>query len=624
MSDKWDLLIKNGLIFDGTGTAPIAGDIAIKDGRIIQRGTNLDELKSGETLDATGDWVMPGLVDVHTHYDLEVELTPGLPESVRHGTTTVVISNCSLGLAFGAQRKNGDDPIVSCFARVENMPKHVLKKVADLVDWNDSGAYLSHLETLKLGPNIVPMVPHSMLRIEVMGLDESVSRHPSDDELSDMKSLLKTAMDQGYAGFSTDALPFHFLANDPHRNKQIPTQFAPYKEIKALTSVVRDYDRVWQATPPKDKPLDVLKSFLLTSGRIHKKPLKTTVVAALDVSSNKSIVKQGKFLARILNSRALNGRFYLQALAAPFKIWSDGAFSPLAEEIDEMRELIETDLEDRNRRREILSDPDFQKRFRAMWMSGKEGVSLARVKRKLRMEDYAFDRSFDDMLIENCPIKDWEGQTFGSVFEQYKSGKGFGAEHLDDMDAYFSDIKDEADFMIAALTAFDTDIIWSTVTANRDLKMTRDLLMDPLLLPGFNDSGAHLTNMAFYDCNLRALKIANEGGELDTSYMVKRLTKDVSDIFGVKAGSIEIGDPADITIINPNALKNYDGEKNVIRVRRDEFEHDQLVNRSEDVVTATIIGGKIIWQNNQFANQINQETYGRVLTAGNSLAFASA
>jgi len=347
-------------------------------------------------------------------------------------------------------------------------------------------------------------------------------------------------------------------------------------------------------------------------------------VAALDVSSNKSIVKQGKFLARILNSRALNGRFYLQALAAPFKIWSDGAFSPLAEEIDEMRELIETDLEDRNRRREILSDPDFQKRFKAMWMSGKEGVSLARVKRKLRMEDYAFDRSFDDMLIENCPIKDWEGQTFGSVFEQYKSGKGFGAEHLDDMDAYFSDIKDEADFMIAALTAFDTDIIWSTVTANRDLKMTRDLLMDPLLLPGFNDSGAHLTNMAFYDCNLRALKIANEGGELDTSYMVKRLTKDVSDIFGVKAGSIEIGDPADITIINPNALKNYDGEKNVIRVRRDEFEHDQLVNRSEDVVTATIIGGKIIWQNNQFANQINQETYGRVLTAGNSLAFASA
>src|SRR6185295_15682355 len=104
-------------------------------------------------------------------------------EAVRHGTTTVVVSNCSLGLAFGAQRKDGADPIVDCFARVENVPKPVLRKVGDAVTWPDSQAYLRHFDRLALGPNIVPMIPHSMLRIEVMGLHDSVSREPNAAEL---------------------------------------------------------------------------------------------------------------------------------------------------------------------------------------------------------------------------------------------------------------------------------------------------------------------------------------------------------------------------------------------------------------------------------------------------------
>ena len=179
-----DMVIKNGLVFDGSGELPIRKNIAVKDGVIIGQASASDMAMAKHVIDAEGQWVMPGLVDVHTHYDLEIEITPGLPESVRHGTTTVVMSNCSLGLAFGAQRKDNDDPIISCFARVENIPKHVLKKVADKVYWDSSDSYLEHLETLNLGPNIVPMIPHSMLRIEVMGLKDSVSRHPTQDELS--------------------------------------------------------------------------------------------------------------------------------------------------------------------------------------------------------------------------------------------------------------------------------------------------------------------------------------------------------------------------------------------------------------------------------------------------------
>lgn len=606
MSLKCDMIIKNGLVFDGSGALPTVQDIAVSGGNIVARGEALQADGSPEIIDAAGQWVMPGLVDVHTHYDLEIEITPGLPESVRHGTTTVVMSNCSLGLAFGAQRKGGDDPIVSCFARVENMPKHVLRSVADKVYWNTSDSYLEHLETLKLGPNIVPMIPHSMLRIEVMGLEESVSRHPTKEELSEMKALLSKGLDEGYVGFSTDALPFHFLANDPNRKKQIPTQFAPFSEIKALTSIVREKGRLWQATPPKDSPPQVIRTFLLTSGRLHKKPLKTTVVAALDIASNGSVVKLATTLSRVLNSKLLNGRFHMQALAAPFKIWSDGPFNPLSEEIDELRELIETDLEDREARRALLDDPDFQKRFCKMWMTGKEGFNIARLKRKMRREDYAFNRTLADMTIDRCPHKDWEGRNFQDVFETVLGGARPDG---------FESVSDEASFMIAMFKTFDTDLVWSTTSANRDEALTRQLLMNPVLLPGFNDSGAHLTNMAFYDCNLRALKLAQEGGDKDVSYMVKRLTRDVSDIFGIASGTLDIGAQADITIVDPKTLKSYDGEANVQRIYREEFQHEQLVNRSDDVVTATIIDGKIAWEKNTFGEGLNTERFGRVLTA---------
>ena len=95
---------------------------------------------------------MPGLLDIHTHLDLEVELAPGLPESVRHGTTTVVVGNCSLGTAFGAQRRNGDDPILDCFTRVENMPKPVLRKVVDRIDWHTTGELLFSTSTVAARP----------------------------------------------------------------------------------------------------------------------------------------------------------------------------------------------------------------------------------------------------------------------------------------------------------------------------------------------------------------------------------------------------------------------------------------------------------------------------------------
>lgn len=613
-----DTLIKNAKVFNN-GEKPVTEDIAIGDGRIVARGANLSAQDGTEVIDAQGLWVMPGLFDIHTHYDLELEVAPGLPESTRHGTTSVVIANCSLGLAFGAQREGDSDPIVDCYARVENIPKTVLKSCADKVDWNTPKDYLEHLDTLNIGPNVITLLPHSMLRIEAMGFDASISRDPSAAELEKMRTDLRDALQQGYAGFSTDALPFHYLANQPNCHKTIPTQFAKYKELKALTQVVREEEALWQATPPKDSALGTLKTFLLTSGRLHGKPLKTTVVAALDLANNTKIAKMGITLAKLLNHPLLKGDFHMQALGAPFKTWSDGAITPLAEEIPELRQLNETDLEDRQTRLAILQDPDYIKTFKAMWLKGKQGWNLDRLKRKLNLEDYAFNRTLADMTVDQCPQANWVGMDFQSLFDRVlaiKAGKpenDISAEEQALVTQSFFWIADEADFMLQMLRTFDTDLSWCTITANRNMQTVRDLIMNPLLLPGFNDCGAHLTNMAFYDVNLRSLKLASQGGEEDVSYMVKRLTKDPADVFGVEGGTINIGDVADIILVDPQQLAQYDGENSVNRVYREEYQHQQLVNRSDNVVPLVMIGGHKAWQANQFSEAFGKAKMGRIL-----------
>jgi len=610
-----DTVIRNALVFDGSGEAPRTRDVAIRDGLISEIAEHAGPGR--KEIDAAGQWLIPGMLDIHTHFDLEVELAPGLPEAVRHGTTTAIMSNCSLGLAYGKQRRDGADPIVDCFARVENVPKHTLAKVADAVHWRDSAAYLKHFDDMPLGPNVAAMIPHSMLRIEVMGLQDSISRNPTEDELQRMESLLEQGMREGYIGFSTDGLPFHYLANQPNVRKQIPTQFAPYSELKRLTEIVRRWGRLWQATPPKDSTVSVFRNFLLTSGRIFGKPLKVTAVAAIDLATNRSIVRLGLLLSMLLNARILNGRFRLQALPARFKIWSDGVVTPIAEEIPELRRLNECDLEDRVARRRILDDPDYVDAFRSMWYRGRRGWGLARLKHWLRLDDNVLSRDLSDMTIDECPVADWQGQTMQQVRERLLGWQqsGEGARSAAEAEAFqsFPPQPDAADFFLHLLRRFDTDLRWWTISANRDMRMVERLAFHPRLLPGFNDSGAHLTNMAFYDGNLRMLKMAQKRGLSRVSHAVHRLTREPAEFFGVDAGCLEVGARADLVVVDPQALSTWEPEATYQYIWRDAFEHRQLVNRPQGVVRRVYVNGSCAFEDGQYTPAFGQQRMGRLL-----------
>lgn len=619
---SWDLLFRNAMVFDGSGGAPRTLDIAIRRGRIAAKGTALPEDAAERVIDVSGHWLLPGLLDIHTHLDLEVDLDPRLPEVVRHGTTTVLFGNCSLGTCFGHQRDGqGQDPIVDCFARVENIPKAVLRKCVDAVTWDNTGDYIEHFAQLPLGPNVASFVPHSMLRIEVMGLDAAISRKPTDAELQRMESLLESAMQQGYLGLSTDGLPFHYLANEPHTDKRIPTQFASFGELRRLLKVVRKYDRVWQTTPIIENRATALLYFALTSGRLFGKTLKLSTLSAMELVLAPRAMRVFLGFAKLMNGRLFKGNMHFQALGTNFRVWSDGIVSPLYEELPSTAQLIAREYDDSEGRHALMHDPSWVKEFRRDWLHGRSGGDWASFKAKLGMPDHLVIRDLERLHFDGAPVADWEGETFQQVYERllrFMNGDTVAARSEGEREAFASLEKhpaDDADFMLFLMRRYDKAFRYWCDVSNEGNRATMDYLLHPQALPGFNDSGAHITNMAFFDGNLMALKLAQQRGDDTVARMVQRLTREPAEFFGLDVGTLDIGAQADIVVIDPAALRDWDCNDSREFIYRDLFEHKQMVNRPCGVVREVCIRGEIVWEAGEFAGSLGEETLGRALRA---------
>src|SRR6202045_3776327 len=163
----YDVIIRNGLWFDGTGRAPQTRTPGIRDGIVsaVSAGP-LDETGCPDVIDAGGKWIVPGFIDVHTHYDAEVLLDPGLRESVRHGVTTVLLGNCSLSTVYA----NSEDA-ADLFSRVEAVPREfVLGALAPHKTYRPAAEYIEPTDALPLppGPNVSRLLGHSHLRTAVL------------------------------------------------------------------------------------------------------------------------------------------------------------------------------------------------------------------------------------------------------------------------------------------------------------------------------------------------------------------------------------------------------------------------------------------------------------------------
>lgn len=617
----WDTLITNALIFDGTGTPPVRQDIALRGGRVAARGEALPASAAAEVIDAAGQWLLPGMLDIHTHLDLEVDLEPGLPEVVRHGTTTVLVGNCSLGTCFGKQQEGEQNPIVDCFTRVENIPKSVLNKCVDAVQWDNTGDYMDHFDNMPLGPNIGAFVPHSMLRVEVMGLEDSISREPTDAELGEMERILDQAMEQGYLGLSTDGLPFHYLANSPHTDKRIPTQFASFGEMKRLLKVVRERDRVWQTTPIIEKRAKAFLYFLFTSGRLFGKTLKTSALSVMEFVLMPTGHRAFLGFAALANSRLLKGNIHFQALGTNFRVWSDGIVSPLFEELESTCELIAKEYDDVEGRLALLNDPAFIERFRRDWHMGRRGRNLAHLKAKIGAPDTLVVRDFNLMIFDGAPVKDWDGESMQAVLERlerFQAGAADAARSEAERDAFArfpNPIGDDAEFMLHMMREYDKSFRFYVDVGNTNRDTVLELLLHKHTMPGFNDSGAHITNMAFFDANLASLRLAQQQSLDVVAQMVKRLTREPAEFFGLDVGTLDIGAQADIVLIDPEALAGFECNERRVTEYREIFAHDQMLSRSDGVVSRVLISGETVWCDGAVTEALGGKRLGRALRA---------
>ena len=264
----YDLIIKNGLIYDGKGSEPFEADIGISEDKIVAIG-KIEE-NSIETIDAKGKIVTPGFVDIHTHYDGQVTWDPYLRPSTYHGVTTVVMGNCGVG--FSPCKPDQRDWLIGLMEGVEDIPGTALHEGIDW-EWESFPEYLDALEKKPLAIDVGTQIPHGAVRAYVMGERGINHEEASEDEINKMKEIVREAVEAGAYGFSTSRTEKH---NDVN-GKLTPSITAHKTELVEIAKSLGEIDKgVLQGISDFydfESEFDIFKTMSKESGR----PISITV-----------------------------------------------------------------------------------------------------------------------------------------------------------------------------------------------------------------------------------------------------------------------------------------------------------------------------------------------------------
>ncbi|NVN48367.1 hypothetical protein HLY00_2742 [Mycolicibacterium hippocampi] len=580
---NYDTIIRNGRWFDGTGAPSAIRTLGIREGHIVAiTADDLDETDCPQVIDAGGKWVLPGMLDIHTHYDVEVLGGPSLSESLRHGVTTVLLGSCSLSTVYVDGLDAGD-----IFGRVEAIPREY---VIDAVDrhktWANGEEYIAALESRPLGPNVAAFLGHSDMRASTMGLDRATRRdeRPTRSEQAQMERMLTEALRAGFVGMSSQQLLFDKLDGDVCRSRTLPSTYAKPRELRRLKSLLRRSGRVLQSGPDIKNPFN-LGSQLLQSLGIVRNPLKTSLLSAADVKSNPVAVKALGPAARLINR--MGGNFRWQHLPVPFEVYADGIDLVIFEEFGAGAAALH--LRDEVDRNELLRDEDYRRRFRKEYES-KFGLRV-------------WHRDFFDAEIVGCPDESVIGKSFGQV------GRDRGGIH-------------PVDAFLDLVLEHGSGLRWRTTISNHRPEVLKKLARDSGIQMGFSDAGAHLRNMAFYNMGLRLLRHVQEAARSGAPFMtieqaVHRLTGELADWYRIDAGHLRVGDRADVVILDPERL---DGAlDDYAEAPVDQYGGLQrMVNRNDDTVVAVFVGGRAVFLDGALTELVGTRRTGRFLRAAHT------
>lgn len=581
----YDTIIRNGRWFDGTGAPSAVRTIGIAGGRVTAVTPHpLDEAGCPQVIDATGKWVIPGMVDIHTHYDVEVLDGPGLPESVRHGVTTVLVGSCSLSAVHVSGEQAGD-----LFGRVEAIPReHVIAAVDGSKTWNTAEEYIDALQSRPLGPNVASFIGHSDMRTATMGLDRATRKEvtPTPGELAQMERMLTEALDAGFLGMSSQQLLFDKIDGETCRSRTLPSTYAKPRELRRLTSLLRRRRRVLQSGPDIKNPFNIV-SQVAQSLPVLRNRLKTSLLSAADVKSNPVAIGALGPLARIANRFGADFRW--QHLPVPFEVYADGIDLVVFEEFGSGAAALH--LRDSIERDALLQDEQYRRWFRKDYDS--------------RFGMRVWHRDFFDAHIVECPDESVIGKSFGQV--------GLDRGGLHPVDAFLDLVVEHG-----------PKVRWKTTISNHRPQVLKKLARDEGIQMGFSDAGAHLRNMAFYNFGLRLLRHVNDAERSGAPFMtiehaVHRLTGELADWYDIDAGHLRIGDRADLVVLDPQRLDSQLDAYSEAPVPQ-YANMPRMVNRNDELVNLVLIGGQTVVRDGLPTDVLGDRRTGSFLRAGRRTA----
>ncbi len=559
----FDILIKNGAVVDGTGSEPRTADIAIQGDRIVAVGKISEPAL--RVIDAEGLLVTPGFVDIHTHYDAQATWSTHMTPSSAHGVTTAVMGNCGVG--FAPCRPENRDGLIELMEGVEDIPGVVMAEGLPW-DWESFPEFMDSVDKRPRDIDLAVFLPHSPLRVHVMGERGLRREDATDEDLKAMADLAREAAEAGAIGFATSRLSVHKSS----AGDLIPSYKAAARELIAISrGVAEGGAAILQSSFEPSSPGTTTADLQLFSELSKATGLPLTFsMAQADVAPDlwKSILTQlteinanGAKLSGQVLPRPIGLLVGLDATAHPFSLcpsYAELAHLPLAEKVARMR--------DPELRAKLLAEEPMD-----------HSQAIVKMARKL------------DSIYELGNPPNYEPKPEDSIANRAARA---GSDAL----PYVYDL----------LVANNGENLLYIPLANfsdKSLDAVNAMLDHPDITLGLGDGGAHyglICDSSFTTFVITHWCRDRQGPQRELGEMIRRLTWEPAQLVGLKdRGLIKPGYKADINLIDFDKLELHHPE-----MVRDLPGGGKRLYQSADGYVETILSGVTTYKHGQPTEQL--------------------
>lgn len=540
-----DLIVRDGLIVDGSGLPARRGDVAVHAGKVVSIGRHAGD--AHRVIDAAGKVVAPGFIDPHTHYDAQLCFDPYAFPAIEHGVTTVVPGNCSLSLA--PLRIDQRDAFSRMFRLIEEMPEAAFDAG---VDWRWGEGFGGWVDALasNIALNVAPLVGHSVLRMYVMGPDAQ-ARAAEANEIRAMADLLRECLRAGAVGLSTS-----FVDID-ESYRPVPSRWAAPAELDALSAVLGEFGAVLQIVHEfYDTELTIARVNELAELSLRH-GITTTLSPLFHSDANHEGVQ--RVMAAVDAARARGAAVWPQMQTRPIDI----SFTL------EQRSLM------------LLTMPSW-------WRV----ASLRDRKERLEAVRSQRDKLVDEM---NALARRPNGGLGAGGFVVRETLLDRNADlvgrNIDDIARERGCTHGDAVVDLALDEELGTWFIRASI-GHSNSPVVGDLLAHPNVHIGASDGGAHVGSFStFGDTGYLFSEFVRGTGSLSLEAAVKKITLDPASIWGLKGrGLLAPGYAADLVVFDADHIGRGP------EIASDDFPGDGIrwIRRQEGV-DSVVVNGEITW-----------------------------